>query len=344
MGAGFDVVSGGELSRVLRLGRRTANHVVFSGVGKTAAEIVSALKAGILFFNVESGSELAVLADCASRVKRRARVALRINPNVSAKTHPHISTGLHRHKFGIPLAVAPSLYEEAARSPHLEVAGISVHIGSQILDIAPFQQTMENVAKLVHLLRGQGHRIEFVDAGGGLGIDYDNDGKNFGRQAAAYAEALTRPLRGLHVRLLLEPGRSIIGPAGALLTRVTYRKKNDDKQFLIVDAAMNDLLRPSLYNAHHRILPVNRSAEEDVQTFDVVGPVCETGDFFARDRQLPQVAEGELLAILDTGAYGMVLASNYNSRTRPAEVLVDGKSARLIRRREKISDLLRLES
>ncbi len=340
LGCGFDVVSGGELERVLRVDRRAASKVVFSGVGKRRDEIEAALKAGILLFNVESESELSLLAECAGRLKRTAQVALRVNPDVPAKTHPYISTGLHQHKFGIPIDQARGLYRRLLGDKQLRMRGVSVHIGSQITDVEPFALTLARVADLVRELRGDGHAIEYVDAGGGLGIAYQHpDGPDF----AAYAEALLGPLRGLKVHLLLEPGRSIVGPAGALLTRVLYRKTNNGKKFVIVDAAMNDLLRPSLYNAYHEIVPVQVRDGAASETVDVVGPVCETGDFFARDRELPVVEEGDLVAILDTGAYGMVLASNYNTRSRPAEVLVDGKSVRVIRKRETTRDLLRAE-
>jgi diaminopimelate decarboxylase len=341
-GAGFDIVSGGELQRVLAADRGAAKKVVFSGVGKTREEIAAALKAEILLFNVESESELGALAECANRFHKTAPVALRVNPDVAAETHPYISTGLHKHKFGVPITSARSLYAEAAKERHLKVCGVSVHIGSQITDAAPFGEAMSRVAELVRQLRGDGHRIDFVDAGGGLGISYQDAKADFGRQVREYARILTAPLRGLGIRLLLEPGRSIIGPSGVLLTKVIYRKSNNGKRFLIVDSAMNDLIRPALYGAHHEILPVVLSHKAK-ETADIVGPVCETGDFFARDRELPGVEEGDLLAIMDAGAYGMALASNYNTRPRPAEVLVNGKSVKAIRRREKIADLLRGE-
>ncbi len=346
MGCGFDVVSGGELERVLRVDRRAARKVVFSGVGKTAAEMDAALKAGILLFNLESESELELLAERAERRRIIARVALRVNPDVPAETHPYISTGLHRHKFGVPIHDAPRLYARAADSLFLEVAGVSVHIGSQITQLAPFTAAMERVADLVRGLRKEGHCIRYVDAGGGLGIPYTQLGlPQFADFSARYAAAVISPLRGLRLHLLLEPGRSIVGPSGALLTRVLYHKSNNSKKFLVVDAAMNDLLRPALYDAYHEIVPLARdTAAGEHELFDVVGPICETGDFFARGREMPPVKDGDLLAILDAGAYGMVLASNYNSRPRPAEVLVDGSKARLIRRREKVSDLLRLEN
>jgi diaminopimelate decarboxylase len=346
MGCGFDVVSSGELVRVLRANRAAAKKVVFSGVGKTSDEMWAALKADILLFNVESEAELCALAECAARAKKKARVALRVNPDVPAETHPYISTGLHQHKFGIPIEEARALYVRASKMRPLHVAGVSVHIGSQITDVKPFAATMERVAELVRALQKDGHAIKYVDAGGGLGIDYEKpSATGFAEQASSYTEALTRPLRGLNVRLLLEPGRCIVGPTGALLTRVVYKKTNGTKRFLVVDAAMNDLLRPSLYRAYHEIVPVQSSSEQNIcETVDVVGPICETGDFFARDRELPSMQEGDLLALLDTGAYGMVLASNYNSRPRAAEVLVDGKSAKLIRRRETIADLVRGET
>lgn len=344
MGCGFDVVSGGELERVLRVGRSAAKKVVFSGVGKTPDEMRATLKADILLFNIESEAELFALADCAARAKKKARIALRVNPDVPAETHPYISTGLHQHKFGIPIEEARALYARASEMISLEIAGVSVHIGSQITDVKPFAATMERVAELVRALQKDGHAIKYVDAGGGLGIDYENpSAAGFAEQSSSYAEALTTPLRGLHVHLLLEPGRCIVGPAGALLTRVLYQKTNGTKKFLVVDAAMNDLLRPSLYRAYHEIVPV-RPAEQDREMVDVVGPICETGDFFARDRDLPIMQKGDLLAVLDTGAYGMVLASNYNSRPRAAEVLVDGKSAKVIRRRETFADLVHGET
>jgi diaminopimelate decarboxylase len=337
---GFDVVSGGELQRVLAANKRAAAKIVFSGVGKTAEEMMLALKAGILLFNIESQSELNLLAQCAAKAKRQARIALRVNPDVPANTHPYISTGLHQHKFGIPISQARELYRRAGSMNSLQVAGISVHIGSQITDVAPFSLAMERVAQLTADLRRDGHAIEFVDAGGGFGIPYDGDSaENFPKRASDYAKALAIPLRSLNIHLLLEPGRSLIGPAGALVTRVLYRKQNHSKQFVVVDAAMNDLLRPALYNAHHEIVPVlDRKAS--AEKVDVVGPICETGDFFARDRELPRTEEGDLLAVLDTGAYGMALASNYNTRPRAAEVLVTGRKVKLIRRRETLADQL----
>jgi diaminopimelate decarboxylase len=344
-GCAFDVVSGGELERVLAADRRAAKKVVFSGVGKSRDEMTTALKAGILLFNVESKSELLALAECAARLRKIARVALRVNPDVAAETHPYISTGLRKHKFGVPIASARALYAKAAEAPYLKVAGVSVHIGSQITDVAPFAEAVERVASLVRELRSDGHSVDYVDTGGGLGIAYQEPEYVFADQVTEYARAVTRPLRGLNVHLLLEPGRSIVGPAGALITSVLYRKENDGKRFLVVDAAMNDLIRPALYGAYHEIVPVVQSQESSAkkEIVDVVGPVCESGDFFARDRELSSVQEGDLLAILDAGAYGMVLASNYNTRPRPAEVLVSGKSVKVIRRREKVRQLYSAE-
>lgn len=341
LGCGFDVVSGGELDRVLRADKSAAKKVVFSGVGKSAPEIEAALKAGILLFNLESPAELEVVAAAAQKLKRTARIAWRVNPDVPAESHPYISTGLQKHKFGVPIGEARELYAAVARSKYLRVAGVSVHIGSQITQFAPFRATMERVADLVRQLHGDGHRIQYVDAGGGLGINYDGP-QDFKAVIAEYAGAIVRPLRELKVKVLLEPGRSIIGPAGVLLTTVLYRKKNGSKKFVVVDAAMNDLIRPALYRAEHQIIPTEHRAVA-AEIVDIVGPVCESGDFFAHDRTLPAVAARDVLAVLDAGAYGMALASNYNTRPRPAEVLVDGKSAKLIRRRETVADQLRPE-
>jgi diaminopimelate decarboxylase len=341
--SGFDVVSGGELQRVLRAGKHAAKRAVFSGVGKTYLEMEAAVKIGILLFNVESESELGLLTQCASRLKRAVSVALRVNPDVPAKTHPYIATGLQQHKFGIPIQEARALYARAMGQKYLRMAGVSVHIGSQITEMGPFEKAMERVAALVEQLRSDGHDIKYVDAGGGLGIDYgERELPDFADYVASYAKAVLTPLRDLKVHLLIEPGRSIIGPAGALITCVLYRKTNKDKGFLIVDGAMTDLMRPALYNAYHEIVPVEK-VSKSTETVDIVGPVCETGDFFARGRELPVVKEHGLLAILDTGAYGMALASNYNSRMRPPEVLVSGSSAKLIRKRETFEDLVRRE-
>jgi diaminopimelate decarboxylase len=345
-GSGFDIVSGGELERILEVNKKAARRVVFSGVGKTAPEIDLALAAGILIFNVESESEVELLAERARKRKVRARVALRVNPDVFAETHPYISTGLREHKFGIDINFARSVYQLAKRSRFLDPVGISVHIGSQIQTAEPFGAALEAVANLIRELQTDGIRIKFVDAGGGLGIDYLPGSSAFDPVAAMgkYAAALERSLGGLDVRLLLEPGRFLVAQAGALLARVLNVKRNGAKTFVITDAGMNDLIRPALYQAYHEIVPVVRDPGSKPAIVDIVGPVCETGDFFARDRSLPEVKEGDLVAILDAGAYGMSLSSNYNTRPRPAEVLVEGKRARLIRRRETIRDLTRQET
>jgi len=343
-GCGFDVVSGGELERVLAADRPAARKVVFSGVGKTRDEMTAALKAGILLFNVESEAELWALTECATRLRTAAHVALRVNPDVAADTHPYISTGLRKHKFGIPIRDARELYAKASGARYLKVSGVSVHIGSQITDVEPFAEAVERVADLVRVLRSDGHRIDYVDTGGGLGIAYQ-EMEDFDVTVGRYARAVASPLRGLRVHLLLEPGRAIVGPAGVLLTSVVYRKENGGKRFVVVDAAMNDLLRPALYGAYHEIVPVVQAAnlETKTETVDVVGPICESGDFFARDRELPRLEENDLLAILDAGAYGMALASNYNTRPRAAEVLVSGKSVKVIRRRENVRELYSAE-
>lgn len=344
-GAGFDIVSGGELERVLAVNKAAAARVVFSGVGKTAAEMDLALRSGILLFNVESEAELALLAERAAKVKKRARIALRVNPDVFAETHPYISTGLREHKFGIGIQRARAVYRGAARNKWIEPAGVSVHIGSQIRTADPFGAATERVAGLIRQLRKDGLPIRFLDAGGGLGVEYHLDLPFHPEEKMRqYAAALKNSVSGLDgVKLLLEPGRFLVAQAGALLARVLYTKKNGKKNFVIVDAAMNDLIRPSLYQAHHEIIPVIPRKSGHKFTADVVGPVCETGDFFARDRELPALEAGDLVAILDAGAYGQSLASNYNSRPRPAEVLVEGRRARLIRRRETLGDMLKTE-
>jgi diaminopimelate decarboxylase len=340
-GAGFDVVSGGELQRVLAVDRRAAKTVVFSGVGKQAHEIDLALRSDILLFNVESASELRLLAARAAPLRKAVSFAVRVNPHVNAQTHPYISTGLHEHKFGVPLHDARELYRLGAASKYLKAVGVSAHIGSQITELSPFRESMEKIAELVRVLRGDGHRIRFIDAGGGLGIDYrSGQESDFAIKAKSYAAEVTAPLQGLGIQLLLEPGRSIVGPAGILVMTVAYKKKNNRKMFLITDAAMNDLMRPALYDAYHAIVPVVSPESDKTITVDVVGPICESSDFFARGRDVPEVEEGDLLAVLDAGAYGMSLASNYNTRPRSAEVLVSGKRASAIRRRETIEDLL----
>jgi diaminopimelate decarboxylase len=352
MGSGFDVVSGGELERVARASKKSLKKVVFSGVGKTAEEMDAALKANILMFNLESEAELHLLAERATKLRKIARVAFRVNPDVKAETHPYISTGLREHKFGVPIDRARELYALAAQQRYLEPAGVSVHIGSQITDVAPFGETMQRVVALVRELLSDGLNIRYVDGGGGLGITYHaNSNETLRASMDGYAKALLQQLKGTDLHLLLEPGRSIVAPAGALIAKALYAKQNGRKKFLIVDAAMNDLLRPSLYGAYHEIVAVDGSVRKAgdtgdglaAGTADVVGPICETGDFFARDREMPAVNPGELVAILDAGAYGMSLASNYNTRPRAAEVLVEGKKAKVVRRRETVADLLKFE-
>jgi diaminopimelate decarboxylase len=344
-GAGFDIVSGGELERVLRVSKRAASRVVFSGVGKSAEEMDLALRSGILIFNVESEAEMELLSSRSRKAGIPARIALRVNPDVFAETHPYISTGLREHKFGIDIREARAVYRAAARSKYLRPEGISVHIGSQIRSAQPFGAAVARVAQLARDLGGEGINIRTIDAGGGLGVEYHSEhGFDPEAKVREYAAALTGALGDLapDVQLLLEPGRFIVAQAGALLARVLYVKKNGKKTFVITDAAMNDLIRPALYQAHHEIVPVKpRPGRKRI--VDVVGPICESGDFFARDRELPELRPGDLLAILDAGAYGMSLSSNYNSRPRAAEVLVEGKTARLIRRRETMRDLLAAE-
>jgi diaminopimelate decarboxylase len=344
-GAGFDIVSGGELERVRKAHKPALKKVVFSGVGKQLWEIDAALDAGILLFNVESEAELHLLATRAEARSKVARFALRVNPDVFAETHPYISTGLSEHKFGIDIKAARAIYRAAKKSKWLDPAGVSVHIGSQIRKVDPFAAALARVTSLIADLRKDGHNIRYVDAGGGLGIDYGAGTFDPAKQVEKYAAALTQGLAGEPAHLLLEPGRFIVAQAGALLTRVLYVKKNGAKTFVITDAAMNDLIRPALYHAHHEIIPVKQPAGKspNLLTVDVVGPVCESGDFFARDRALPAVKPNDLIVLLDAGAYGMSQTSNYNTRPRPAEVLVDGPTTRLIRRRETMRDLLTTE-
>lgn len=344
-GAGFDIVSGGELERVRKAHKPALKKVVFSGVGKQAWEIDAALKANILQFNVESEMELDLLATRAQALGIRARFALRVNPDVFAETHPYISTGLSEHKFGIDINAARAIYRRAAKSKWLEPYGVSVHIGSQIRKVDPFASALERVTALVAQLRHDGHDICTIDAGGGLGIDYSDAPFNAPHQVERYAAALAKGLADEKAHLLLEPGRFLVAQAGALLTRVLVIKKNGAKTFVITDAAMNDLIRPALYHAHHEIIPVRQPAGKAASiTADIVGPVCESGDFFARDRAIANVKPGCLVALLDAGAYGMTLSSNYNSRPRPAEVLVEGTKVTLARRRETMRDLLAPEN
>jgi diaminopimelate decarboxylase len=317
--------------------------VVFSGVGKQMWEMDAALEAGILLFNVESEAELELLAERAQALGKVARIAMRVNPDVFAETHPYISTGLREHKFGIAIERAPVVYARAMELDGIEPAGVSVHIGSQIRSVEPFAASVERVRALVAQLRAAGMSIEFLDAGGGFGIEYGSVDWDPASRVADYAHAVVKALAGMDVHLLLEPGRFIVAQAGALISRVLYTKVNGAKTFVIADAAMNDLIRPALYQAHHEIVPVVRSGRE-MKTADIVGPVCESGDFFAKDRETPEFRSGDLIALLDAGAYGMSLASHYNTRVHPAEVLVERGAVKVIRRRETLEDLFAAES
>jgi diaminopimelate decarboxylase len=334
LGAGFDIVSGGELTRVLAAGGDPGK-VVFSGVGKTAAEMRAALEAGILCFNVESDSELLHLSRVAADVGRIARISLRINPDVDARTHPYIATGLKESKFGIPYDQAYDLYRKAADSPHLQVTGIDCHIGSQLLDTGPFAQALERVLALADRLADAGIRLEHIDMGGGLGVRY---GDETPPAVSDYIQVLLRQLAGRSELLIVEPGRSLVANAGVLLTRVLYLKHGESRDFAVVDAAMNDLMRPSLYDAWHDVQPV-RARSGSTRRYQIVGPVCESGDFLARDRDLA-LNEGDLLAIGSAGAYGMSMSSNYNTRPRAVEIMVDGAEAHVVRARETLAELL----
>jgi diaminopimelate decarboxylase len=334
LGAGFDIVSGGELARVLAAGGDPGK-VVFSGVGKSAAEMRAALEAGILCFNVESASELQRLNRVAGELGRTAPISLRVNPDVDARTHPYISTGLKQNKFGVPIAEARPLYRQAAALPHLEIVGVDCHIGSQLTDLAPLADAADRVLALVDALAADGIVLEHIDLGGGVGIRYRDETPP---DLAAYGRTLAQKFNGRRERLLLEPGRSLVGNAGLLLTRVEYLKPGEEKNFAIVDAAMNDLMRPALYEAFHEIMAVDER-DVPVRRYDVVGPICETGDFIGVSRDLA-IEEGSLLAVLAAGAYGMSMASNYNSRPRAAEVIVDAKNAHLIRERETLAAMM----
>ncbi|MDR2165806.1 MAG: diaminopimelate decarboxylase [Zoogloeaceae bacterium] len=334
MGTGFDIVSGGELERVLAAGGDPGK-VVFSGVGKTEAEMAQALTAGILCFNVESAAELERLNAVAARLGKTAPVGLRVNPDVDPKTHPYIATGLKTAKFGIPLAMALPLYERAAALPHLAVEGIDCHIGSQLLDTRPFGEALERILQLVDALRERDIPVRHLDLGGGLGIRYRRDETQ--PDMRQYLQPLIEKLRNRGLKLILEPGRRLVGNAGILLTRVEFLKSGADRKFAIVDAAMNDLLRPALYAAHHEIVEVRPRALDPV-FYDVVGPICESSDFLGQERALA-IESGDLLAVLSAGAYGMSMSSNYNSRPRAAEIMVDDAQVHCIRRRETIPEL-----
>lgn len=337
-GLGFDIVSGGELYRVRRAGGR-ASRVVFSGVGKTPEEMAQALRAGVLLFNVESEQELLLLDAVAEAVGRPAPVALRVNPHVDPKTHPYVATGLRDAKFGIPWERAREAFALASRLPHLRVLGVDCHIGSQLTDLAPLAEAAGRVRELVQALAQDSLSLRYVDLGGGLGVPYDGERTP---TVEAWARVLRRAVAGLGLTLLVEPGRWLVAEAGVLLTRVLLAKEGDSKRFVVTDAAMNDLVRPSLYDAYHALQPVGRP-RRGREVVDVVGPVCESGDFLARGRSLPPLRGGDLLAVMTAGAYGFSMASTYNSRPRPCEVLVDGDRFRVVRERELLSDLVRGE-
>ncbi|MBS1217640.1 MAG: diaminopimelate decarboxylase [Proteobacteria bacterium] len=337
LGSGFDIVSGGELARVIAAGG-DPRKVVFSGVGKTAAEMRQALATGILCFNVESAPELELLSRVAGEMGVTAPVSLRVNPDVDAKTHPYIATGLKENKFGVAYTEALAIYRRARDLPHLHIAGVDCHIGSQLTEVAPFIAALERVLALVDALAGEDITVSHIDLGGGLGIRYQDETPP---AVADYAQALIRILADRPQKLLFEPGRLLTGNAGVLLATVLYLKPGADKNFAIVDAAMNDLMRPALYEAWHDVLPL-REAAAGGESYDVVGPVCESGDFLARDRQL-SVNPGDLIAIASAGAYGMSMSSNYNTRPRAAEVMVDGSTMHLIRDRESVAMLLAIE-
>jgi diaminopimelate decarboxylase len=334
LGSGFDIVSGGELERVLAAGGDPGK-VVFSGVGKRRDELERALDVGIRCFNAESETELALLEQVAAERGRRAPVSLRINPDVDADTHPYIATGLKQNKFGIAADRAPAVYARAAASPHLRVVGVDCHIGSQLTKVAPFVDALERVLTLVARLEGQGIPVHHLDLGGGLGIRYRDEEPPL---PADHAAALMDHIRGKPYEILIEPGRAIVGNAGILVTRVELLKPGEDRNFAVVDAAMNDLLRPALYSAWQAIIPVEPRAGGEPRRYDVVGPICETGDFLGKDRELA-IEPGDLLAVRSAGAYGFAMSSNYNSRPRAAEVMVDGGRYHIVRRRETVAEL-----
>lgn len=343
LGAGFDIVSGGELRRVLAAGG-SPDRVVFSGLGKTAGEIRHALEVGIKCFNIESDAELERIAEVAATVKKIARISLRVNPDVDAKTHPYISTGLKNNKFGVAIDRALAIYRRAASLPFIEVTGVDCHIGSQLTDDAPLLEAMARLVALADELQAAGIPIHHICPGGGVGITYANEPTiNVEGYVAALESSLARGHSTQHVELLLEPGRLLVGNAGVLLGKVEFVKPTEAKNFLIVDAAMNDLIRPSLYQAHHEIVMASAAGNTTTETYDVVGPVCESADVLGRDRALAARA-GSIVAVLSAGAYGFVMASNYNTRPRAAEVMIDGASMHLIRKREDVDSLFAGES
>ena len=336
-GTGFEVVSGGELFRVLEAGA-SPDDVILSGVGKTGPEIRYGLEKGVLFLSVESVEELELISEMAVETGRRARVVFRINPDVDPRTHPYISTGLQRNKFGISLSDAPSVVAAGNALPGISIAGVGCHIGSQITELAPFEEAIGGIVDLARDLQSQGIALEYLNVGGGLGISYNREQPP---SLEAYAATLRSASENLGLTVVLEPGRVITGNAGILLCRVIRKKKHGEKRFVIVDAGMNDLIRPALYDSFHRLMPVRPRQGKEV--VDVVGPICESADFIAQDREVDRFESGDLVAVMSAGAYGFTLASNYNSRPRPAEVLVDGDSFSTVRRRETYEDLIRLE-
>jgi diaminopimelate decarboxylase len=338
LGGGVDIVSGGELFRARKAGI-PPERIVYSGVGKTVDEIDFALSEGILMFNIESTEELRAINTRAGILGRRARIALRVNPDVDPKTHPYISTGMKKSKFGIGVDSAIQAYEEARHLEHIEILGLDCHIGSQLTEISPFVDALKRLRSLIDRLNAMGISIRYLDLGGGLGIPYDQEAPPHPRD---YAQAILQELKGLSCTLIFEPGRVIVGNAGILVTRVLYTKKTEMKNFVIVDAGMNDLIRPSLYGSYHRIQPIQKKTAE-TEVVDIVGPICESGDFLAHDRGLPMVAGGDLLAVMSAGAYGFTMSSNYNSRPRAAEVMVKGDRYFIIRKRESWEDLVCLE-
>jgi len=339
LGIGFDVVSGGELLRVLRAGGDPGK-IVFSGVGKTEDEIKAAIEAGILFFNVESTEELHVINDVAKELGNRARIALRVNPDIDPKTHPYISTGLKKSKFGIEISKALDVYKEASRMEGIEVVGIDAHIGSQIFQLDPFVESLRKLIELGDALKNEGITIQYIDIGGGLGISYKEG--EMPPHPKEYADVIKREINSTPYKLVLEPGRVLVGNAGILVTKVLYVKDGASTKFVVVDAAMNDLIRPAFYDSYHEVITVHESLGDE-ETVDIVGPVCESGDFFAKDRGLPKVKRGDLLAILSAGAYGFVMSSNYNTRPRVPEVMVRGEEFFIVREREAYEDLFRGE-
>lgn len=338
LGSGFDIVSGGELYRVLKI-KADPGKIVYAGVGKTRQEIEYALKSNILMFNVESMNELKIINQVSKKLKKKASVAIRINPDVTASTHEYITTGKKENKFGIDIVLAFNIFRTAKKLKNINIKGIHIHIGSQITTVVPYIDAIAKISKFIKDLRGEDINIEYLNIGGGLGIIYDEEKP---ATADEFAYAIKPYISNLNIKLILEPGRFIVGNAGILLTKVIYNKKGIKKNFLIVDAGMNDLIRPSLYGAYHKILPVNMKNNKKV-IYDIVGPICESGDFLGKERALPELKEGDLLAVRSTGAYGFSMSSNYNSRLRCAEVLVSENKHFLIRKRENFEDLIRLE-